>query len=286
MMDTQTEIQQDGECRTEERVETRATVGGLLREARLAQGLSIDDVYGRIKFAPRQIESLEAGDYASLPEGAFLRGFVRSYARMLQLDEKALIAALPGSVVMVEPAAVPEAVGVPFPTEQQRRHAMLLKVGAGAVGAVLLLSLGIWSVSFRSSPPPDMPPVPLPLSVSAPVADVVSAVVAPLALPSGVVAASGVLPVAESAPLAADAVMASPLHLVFERASWVEVKDMKGTVLLSQRNLAGTEQLLTGEAPYFLAIARINGVRLYYKGKEVDLASHADANGAARLKLE
>lgn len=285
-MDTQTETQQGSELRIEESVDARSTVGALLREARLAQGLSIDDVYGRIKFAPRQIESLEAGDYANLPEGAFLRGFVRSYARMLQLDEKTLIAALPGSVVMVEPTMVPEAVDAPFPSEQQRRNAMLLKVGAGAVGLIAVLALAVWSFSSSSPSVPDVQPVAVPLAVSAPVADVVSAVMDPLASSSGVVATSGVSPVAGSAPLATDAVLEPPLHLVFERSSWVEVKDVKGTVLLSQRNPAGTEQRLSGEAPYFLAIARISGVRLYYKGKEVDLASRADENGAARLKLE
>src|SRR5512138_102400 len=73
-------------------------VGMMLREARERMGLSVQDVAERIKFAPKQVEALEANDFAHLPEAAFLRGFVRSYARMLQLDEAALIAALPAEL--------------------------------------------------------------------------------------------------------------------------------------------------------------------------------------------
>ncbi len=40
----------------------------------------------------RQVEALEANDFPHLPQATFLRGFVRSYARMLKLDEVALIA--------------------------------------------------------------------------------------------------------------------------------------------------------------------------------------------------
>ncbi|HKB61206.1 MAG TPA: helix-turn-helix domain-containing protein, partial [Gallionellaceae bacterium] len=72
-------------------------VGAILREARESAGMSVEEVAGRIKFAPRQIVALESGDYAQLPEMAFIRGFVRSYARMLELDDKALLSALPGA---------------------------------------------------------------------------------------------------------------------------------------------------------------------------------------------
>src|SRR5512142_1691440 len=73
-------------------------VGMALREAREGLGLSVHDIADRIKFAPKQVEALEANDFSHLPEAAFLRGFVRSYARVLQLDEAALIAALPAEL--------------------------------------------------------------------------------------------------------------------------------------------------------------------------------------------
>lgn len=72
-------------------------VGAILRQARERMGMTVEEVAGRLKFAPRQITALENGDFAQLPELTFVRGFVRSYARLLQLDDKPLLDALPGA---------------------------------------------------------------------------------------------------------------------------------------------------------------------------------------------
>src|SRR5512139_1689119 len=71
------------------------SVGAALREGRELLGLSVADVANRIKFAPRQIEAMEADDFGQLPEMAFVRGFVRSYARLLEIGATPLLAALP-----------------------------------------------------------------------------------------------------------------------------------------------------------------------------------------------
>src|SRR5205085_6670014 len=44
--------------------------------------------------SPSQIEALESGDYARLPKGTFLRGFVRNYAKMLGLDPESVLSQL------------------------------------------------------------------------------------------------------------------------------------------------------------------------------------------------
>ncbi len=62
------------------------TPGVLLREARERAGLSQDDIAGKLKLAPRQIAAIETGDWNSLPERTFTRGFMRSYARIVGLD--------------------------------------------------------------------------------------------------------------------------------------------------------------------------------------------------------
>ena len=58
----------------------------LLRAAREALGLSIDAVAQQLKLAPRQVRALEDGDFAQLPGRTFVRGFMRNYARLVQLD--------------------------------------------------------------------------------------------------------------------------------------------------------------------------------------------------------
>lgn len=63
--------------------------GERLRDAREAAGLSITDVSARLKMPERVIQSLEAGDASHVDAPVFVRGQLRSYARLLgvRLDD-------------------------------------------------------------------------------------------------------------------------------------------------------------------------------------------------------
>jgi cytoskeleton protein RodZ len=113
-------------------------VGKALREARERLGLSVNDVANRIKFAPRQIEWLEADDYVRLPEAAFVRGFVRSYARLVELDPAQLISGLPSSYVKTESVQDVKSVNVPMPTALSARRYNIILLATGLIIAVLV----------------------------------------------------------------------------------------------------------------------------------------------------
>ena len=53
-----------------------ATVGSVLREAREKLGLSPADIANKLRMGLKQVNALEHADYAALPTGTFLRGFV------------------------------------------------------------------------------------------------------------------------------------------------------------------------------------------------------------------
>jgi len=74
---------------------TAASVGTWLRVAREAAGLSQDAVAQQLKLAPRQVRAIEDDDYGRLPGRTFVRGFVRNYARLVNLDPEAVVEALP-----------------------------------------------------------------------------------------------------------------------------------------------------------------------------------------------
>jgi cytoskeleton protein RodZ len=69
--------------------------GARLRLAREAAGLSLDQVAQQLKLAPRQVRALEDEDFAQLPGRTFARGFVRNYARLMNLDGDELLSMLP-----------------------------------------------------------------------------------------------------------------------------------------------------------------------------------------------
>lgn len=120
-----------------------ASLGNTLREAREKLGLSVADVAGQIKFAPRQIEALEADDFKHLPEAAFLRGFVRSYAKILRLDAQTLIESLP-QIKMAATELIPASVGVPFPNAHSLRQQNMIWLGAASLLAVVVAGFALW----------------------------------------------------------------------------------------------------------------------------------------------
>ncbi|UOO80854.1 DUF4115 domain-containing protein [Uruburuella testudinis] len=68
-------------------VDAATELGEKLRIAREKRGFSIGEVAERLKLPARQIEGLESGNYEGLPELVFVRGFLRTYARFLELDD-------------------------------------------------------------------------------------------------------------------------------------------------------------------------------------------------------
>jgi cytoskeletal protein RodZ len=69
-------------------VDPRTSLALWLRAGRAQRKLSLDDVARITKIQPRILEKLEAGSMDGLPADVFVRGFVRSVARCVGLDEQ------------------------------------------------------------------------------------------------------------------------------------------------------------------------------------------------------
>jgi hypothetical protein len=68
-------------------VEAWTSLALWLRTGRTCRGMSLDDVAKVTKIQPRILERIEAGKLDGLPADVFVRGFVRSFARCVGLDE-------------------------------------------------------------------------------------------------------------------------------------------------------------------------------------------------------
>lgn len=294
------------------------STGRMLREAREALGLSVMDVASQIKFAPRQIEALEADDYQHLPEAAFLRGFVRSYAKILHLDAQTLLAALPqNKAAPVE--LIPSSVGEPYPDVHSMLRQNLIWLVAALLLAIIVAGLALWQFTA----PPEQPQVALvesPVSLheeikiepaqpvpeatviepEAPRARPSTETEAPRKRPSAAAAQSSVqaagteasrivqrnLAIASDAEPDTSAPIIS-LRLEFSEESWAEIKDREGKILSSRVHAGGTEMRLSGRAPLSILIGNAPSVRLYFRDKEVDLVPHTrSSTQVAHLTLE
>lgn len=269
-----------------------SSVGSCLRAAREEANLSVVEIAQALKFSTRQIELLEADDYAALPGNTIVRGFVRSYGRLLKLDVDALLhmldARTPNAPADVRP---PDNMGVASqPGAMQQLSPM---VSAAIVLSLVTLLLGLWhffgpttvatkpsavttNQSLASAQTPQSP-VPasgdmgaLPASAAAPAEASANATSAP----------------ASTAAAAAPAGNAAPaLLFVFQDRSWLEVSDATKQKLHSGENPAGSRLTLAGRPPFEVVVGNATKVTLTYGERAIDLAPYTRAD-VARLTLE
>lgn len=264
--------------------------GRALAEARTRRNQTIAEIAQQLKLSASQVEALEAGDHARLPGPVFVRGFVRNYARLVELDGEALVArlALPQDPLTAG-AAIPHSHNIPFPDGRGPRWPYF----AAAIG---VLALVVVLFEFIATPTvPSQPAASTALAVApepamqAPATQVVAVAPEAVSLPAQVADAS--VPAAAE-PIAAS-VPSNPekrpgeaeLHFVFENQSWVEVRDRDDRIVFSQLNPAGAVQHVQARPPLNVVIGNARGVRLTYNGRQFDLAPHTRVE-VARFTLE
>lgn len=62
--------------------------GESLRKERELRGITLEEISEHTKVHTRFLEAIENDDLSALPAKAFAKGFLRSYARMVDLDEE------------------------------------------------------------------------------------------------------------------------------------------------------------------------------------------------------
>jgi cytoskeleton protein RodZ len=279
----------------------QASVGQILHDARDEQGLTLENAAIRLRLMQRQIEAMEADDFASLGQPVFARGFVRNYARLLGVDPEALLARMEGAPA--EPATVSP---VPSPSQHSWLSSpwlILLLLAVLLVGAVPV-ALYWWlnsdveevdqsTASAMRSRPASIPATALVVPAAAPATElpVVEPAVslsgpAPAEPASALSDASPATEPAETGLVAAHATVGKgALHLEFGADSWTEIKDASDKMILRQLNAAGSSVDVSGVPPFNLVIGNAEQTKLTYNGRPIDLKPFIDVT-VARFTLE
>jgi cytoskeleton protein RodZ len=153
-------------------------IGERLRSARLARGLSLDDVEAGTRIRRRFLEALEREEFDELPGPVYVRGFLRIYGEFLGIPAEELLAQCPGSTAPRTLRGTPVDVRITpvMPRSRARRVAsgIALVLGAGAVLVAYTLYGQIREfamtrphaaarppvVAASKTPPPRTPPPP------------------------------------------------------------------------------------------------------------------------------
>jgi cytoskeleton protein RodZ len=272
--------------------------GRILARLRNERKLSVADVAQRLKYGARQIEALEAEEFDRLPGATFVRGMVRGYAKLLEIDPEPILGALDRRYVPAEVSLDLRAKRVPFPQGGKRGGNWIylflsLVVIVLVAGVLYEWRVGAFPWAGIASHAPQAQPKPAkPLPV-APEETQRAESAPPVAPPppqaAERAAAPGTAPVQQAKPLPAAAPPApggeGKIRMEFSGESWVEIKDKDGQMLMSQLNPTGSRRVVSGRAPLSLVIGNATNVRLSYNDKPVDLKPYIQIE-VARLTLE
>ena len=66
--------------------------GEQLRNARQGYRWSVEDVAANLNLTVEMVRALESGDTEALPGPTFVRGYLRAYARLMEIDESTVLA--------------------------------------------------------------------------------------------------------------------------------------------------------------------------------------------------
>lgn len=130
-------------------------LGRILSQERERQGLSRAEVAQRLHMSASQVEAIESGEYARLPRGPFLRGFIRNYGKLLGLDAEALLSRY---AQVVPPNRAPDIV---VPSQNIRFDPLGERLASPYVKAVVLALVVVamafaamyWWLFIRPMPP-------------------------------------------------------------------------------------------------------------------------------------
>jgi len=128
------------------------TLGEKLRQAREQKGFTLSEVAEQTRISPLYLESIENDDYGILPGGIFNKGFVKSYAKFVGVNEQEALQDYSNLVAQNEASA---AADDPKPYRPQ----VLTDSGSGrsmvptAIMAIVMLGLMtggvLWLLSYR-----------------------------------------------------------------------------------------------------------------------------------------
>lgn len=280
-----------------------AGVGRILQDARERQGLSRQDAADGLNLNLGIIEAIEADRYDLLPPRTFVKGYLRSYARLVNAPEASVLAAFEKQ--QPEPAA--ERMRVATTGAGTVAVAASLKWVALLIVAALLAYVGYEIYTTKSSEPafagaaddavvqrnesePMLEALPVPSGQEEerlPPEDIddsgselveeepprdpdpAEAVVAPVTETP-----------AEAAPAEPQEAGVSVLAIDVADESWIEITDAHG-VSLHAGLVRGPRTLnIRGTPPFRLVIGNADRVKLQYDGEPVALQAHSRRNVA------
>ena len=280
--------------------------------------MSVEDVSRQLRLSIQQIEAIEKEDFEKLPGRTFLRGFIRNYANLVQLDPIPLLQLLPESAPVIstyEPTPLKNK-QISFSSNREsssnNRLIIVIVLFIIALGTYFIFENSSWnkkldnnSINSEVKTDTEKTSVEIQLPLSATVKNTTNIQANKgsetgdqinseknSATGSDIKTETIVIPI-ENKPIIQEtekpAVTSSNsgnLYFKFTADSWVKVVDGRGVSLFEQLKKGGSEQIITGKKPLSIVIGNASGVNLTYNDTKIDISSYKKRDGTARFTLE
>jgi cytoskeleton protein RodZ len=274
-----------------------AGFGEKLRRERELRGISLDQIAAATKISTRMLKAIEEEKFDLLPGGIFNKGFIRSYAKFLGIDEEQAVADYVAATGPEEPVNnLPQIADVPErPTRQLDEEGTISWTTIVVLVLLVAVGYGGWTyhnhrkaekesrattapVAAISTPPVEAPPAERTLKAEVPAPKPPST--APL---ESTPAKSAPATSASPAALKTDATEPAPkpsvdLIIHTNEESWVQaVAD--GKTIFSETLPASSEKHVTASRGITLTVGNAGGVEVTYNG-----AALPDIGGPGKVR--
>lgn len=274
----------------------QAPPGDQLRRARKQAGLSLEEAARELRMPENKLAALEADDYSQLRVDTFVRGYLRAYAKLLELDPAPLLAAYRE---YAGEFASEDQVHVDLPEGVPQKPTWLLVVYVLIILVVLWL-VSVWFLGQGAEPQGSPEPAPEleeePAEAPSPAPDESADAASPPNEPESAAdaqsAAAPADPVEQTSEPEADLRDVQPLSAApptgesdaaldrlgfeFTDECWLEVSDARGDVLYTDLQRAGNELELRGQAPFNVRMGNAAAVQMTLNGEPVAIERQSD----------
>ncbi|MDX2322292.1 MAG: DUF4115 domain-containing protein [Moritella sp.] len=284
------------------------TAGQILQDARIASGISIQEVSNNIHLKLSVINNIEQSVCDKGISPTFMRGYIRCYARYLKISEDEVITAYDCQNVACEQQA--ELQSFSRRTKLEAHDNRLMLVSYGIIGFMLIAFL-IWglrgddvdvvvpvpeAITTQASDPLESPDAETLIEPDSPSIVAERGEFDNTLAPSAVVpTATLTLPVAVGQPAVSTptvtnvvdnkpAIASQSLVLTFAGDCWVQIKDRNGKTLSTGVKHMGQTIELQGLAPLSIKLGAPEQVTMSYAGEAVDLSTFRQGR-LAKFKL-
>jgi cytoskeleton protein RodZ len=289
------------------------TPGQILRLQREQQNFSIQEIAKRTHLNKKIIESIENDSQEGMPSTIYVRGYLRSYAKIVGVDADEIIRLYNADSPPPPPEILPEV----KPPSQVSSNDKPVKAFTYLITLGLVLLLLIWyqsnfvvdtqinnqqqntetsingvDITYKIINHPDSWQSPNSSSEKGfdiePTNSLLSITddVANLQVDSGklIIETNVTKITGESSSLSITGNGPDTIDMKLTSDSWVEINDKNNNRLFHNLALAGKEYRISGAAPLTVLLGFSNGVSLKFNGKPFDTEPHSK-NGVARFTL-